>query len=189
LASTWAGLDGAAEYLESVALITDKPRLYAANVGEKDLPAGGPLAEQVAARAAAEGTCSVVVCAQLEADLAEWEPEEAAAYRAEVGLTTWGLESVIAASYNRLGLITFFTITGGQEIRAWPLQQGKRAPQAAGRVHTDMERGFIRAEVLRFEDLDRLGSVAAVREHGLARIEGREYIVQDGDICQFRFNV
>jgi ribosome-binding ATPase YchF (GTP1/OBG family) len=158
-------------------------------VGEKDLPEGGPLAERVAARAAAEDTRSVVVCAQLEADLAEWEPEEAAAYRAEMGLKTSGLESVISASYTKLGLITFFTITGGHKVRAWPLPQGTQAPQAAGRVHTDMERGFIRSEVLSFKDLDRLGNVAAVREHGLARIEGREYVVQDGDICQFRFNV
>ncbi len=189
LASTWPGLDKAAEYLESVALVTDKPRLYAANVGEEDLPQGGPLAKRVAARAAAEGTHSVVICAQLEADLTEWEPEEAAAYRAEVGLAALGLESVINASYAKLDLITFFTITGGHEVRAWPLPQGTLAPQAAGRVHTDMERGFIRAEVMSFKDLDRLGTVAAVREQGLTRIEGREYVVQDGDICQFRFNV
>jgi ribosome-binding ATPase len=189
LVSTWSGLDKTDEYFQSVALVTDKPRLYVANVGEEDLPTGGPLTARVAARAVAEGTRSVVICAQLEADLAEWEPEEAAAYRAEIGLATWGLESVISASYARLGLITFFTITGGHEVRAWPLPRGILAPQAAGRVHTDMERGFIRAEVLSFKDLDRLGNVAAVRERGLARIEGREYAVQDGDICQFRFNV
>jgi GTP-binding protein YchF len=191
LASAWEGLDAAraADYLASAALVTDKPRLYVANVGEADLPDGGPLAAQVAARAAAEGARSVVFCAQLEADLAEWEPHEAAAYRAEVGLTSSGLEALSGAAYVTLDLITFFTITGGHEVRAWPLPRGSLAPQAAGRVHTDMERGFIRAEVVRFDDLDRVGSMVNARERGLVRIEGREYVVQDGDVCHFRFNV
>ncbi len=189
LASTWEGRAKAADYLKSAALVTDKPRLYLANVGEQDLPEGGPLAAQVAARAKSEGVRCVVVCAQLEADLAEWEPEEAAAYRTEVGLAASSLETLIPAAYATLDLITFFTITGGHEARAWPLLRGTSVLHAAGRVHTDMERGFIRAEVLHFDDLDRVGSVVTAREHGLVRVEGREYVVQDGDVCHFRFNV
>jgi GTP-binding protein YchF len=191
LASTWEGLGAAraGDYLAPAALVTDKPRLYVANVGEEDLPDGGPMATQVAARAATEGARSVVICAQLEADLAEWDPEEAAAYRAEVGLASSGLKALITAAYATLDLITFFTTTGGHEVRAWTLPRGTLTPQAAGRVHTDMERGFIRAEVLGFDDLDRVGSITGARQRGLVRVEGREYIVQDGDVCHFRFNV
>ena len=163
--------------------------MYIANVGEKDLPDGGPLITPVVKRAAVQGTHYVVVCAQLEADLIDWDPEEAIAYRAEGGLSTSGLEALISSAYATLDLITFFTTTGEQEVRAWPVPSGTAAPQAAGRVHTDMERGFIRAEVLHFDDLDHIGSVAAARERGSVRVEGREYIVQDGDVCHFRFNV
>jgi len=188
-ALTWPERAAAAETLSGTAFVTDKPRLYAVNVGEDELPDGGPLAAQVLARAASEGARCVVVCAQMEAALADWEPQEALAYRHEVGLKTSGLEALIAATYTTLDLITFFTTTGGHEVRAWSLSQGTPAVQAAGRIHTDMERGFIRAEVLRFEDLDRLGSIVVARERGLLRIEGRDYIVQDGDVCHFRFNV
>jgi GTP-binding protein YchF len=189
LASTWEGRERATDYLTSVALVTGKPRLYLANVGEQDLPGGGPLAAQVASRALAEGTQCVVTCAQLEADLADWEPEEAAAYRAELNLATSGLEALIHAAYATLDLITFFTITGGQVVRAWPLPRGSSVLQAAGRIHTDMERGFIRAEVLHFDVLDKAGGMATAREKGLVSVEGREYVVQDGDICHLRFNV
>ena len=182
-------MEKAANYLQDVALVTAKPRLYVANVGEEDLPEGGSLAAQVAAHAAEQGARCVTICAQLEADLAEWEPEEAAAYRAEIGLASSGLEALVAAAYATLDLITFFTTTGDHEVRAWSLPRGTFAPQAAGRVHTDMERGFIRAQVLHFDHLDRLGSITAARERGLVRIEGREYVVQDSDICHFRFNV
>ena len=189
LARTWEGRTKASDYLKSVALVTEKPRLFLANVGEADLPDGGPLAAKVKGRAQAEGACCVVVCAQLEADLAEWDSEEAAAYRAELGLVSSGLEALIHAGYSTLDLITFFTTTGGHEVRAWPLPRGASAPQAAGQVHTDMERGFIRAEVVHFDDLNRVGAIVAAREQGLMRIEGREYVVQDGDVCHFRFNV
>jgi GTP-binding protein YchF len=189
LASTWEGRVKAVDYLRSVALVTDRPRLYVANVGEVDLPDGGSLAAPVRSRAAMEGAPCVVVCAQLEAELAEWDSQEAVAYRAEVGLAASGLESLIKAAYDTLDLITFFTTTGGHEVRAWPLPRGALAPQAAGRVHTDMERGFIRAEVLSLADLDRTGSIAVAREKGLVRIEGREYVVLDGDVCHFRFAV
>jgi GTP-binding protein YchF len=188
-AISWPGRDTGADYLQPVALVTGKPRLYLANVGEEDLPEGGGLAAQVAERAASEGAACVVLCAQLEADLADWSLAEAAAYRAEVGLKSSGLEALILAAYETLDLITFFTTTGGHEVRAWPIARGTPAVKAAGHIHTDMERGFIRAEVLRFEDLDRVGGVTVAREQGLIRIEGREYIVQDGDICHFRFNV
>lgn len=185
----WPEPKKAAEYLSAVALVTDKPRLYVTNVGEDDLPSGGPLAARVAERAQAERAQSVVICAQLEVDLADWSPEEAAGYRAELGLSASGLEALNSASYRTLDLITFFTTTGGQEVRAWPLPRGQTAPQAAGQVHSDMERGFIRAEVVDFETLNQAGSFASVRERGLMRIEGREYVIQDGDVCHFRFNV
>ncbi len=189
LAITWEGREKAIDYLEPVALVTDRPRLYVANVGEGDLPDGGPLAAQVTARADAEGVRSVVICAQLEADLADWDEEEAAAYRAEVGLAASSVEALIPAAYATLDLITFFTATGGQVVRAWSLPRGAMAVQAAGTIHTDMERGFIRAEVVHIDDLDRTGSIQAARERGLVHIEGREYVVQDGDVCHFRFNV
>lgn len=189
LASTWEGYEHAPDYMEEVALVTDKPRLYVANVNEEDLPEGGPLAAQVAARAQAERAGYVVLCAQLEADLVEWDPAEAATYRSDVGLRASGLEELIPAAYATLDLITFFTVTGGEVVRAWPLRRGATALKAAGRVHTDMERGFIRAEVVHLKDLERSGSMVAAREQGLVRVEGREYIVQDGDICHFRFNI
>jgi GTP-binding protein YchF len=189
LAITWEGRENATDYLREVAIVTDKPRLYLANVGEQDLPGGGPLMAQVAARAESEGARCIVVCAQLEADLAEWDPEDAAAYRTELGLTASGLETLIPAAYATLELITFFTTTGGHEVRAWPIRQGTTALNAAGSVHTDMERGFIRAEVLHFNDLERAGSISSAREQGMVRVEGREYVVQDGDVCHFRFNV
>lgn len=169
-------------------LLTAKPRLYVANVGEEDLPDGGELAAQVAETAAAEGTEVVVLCALLETELAEWPPDEAAAYRAEVGLRESGLQTLVKAGYRLLNLITFFTITGGKEVRAWTLRQGSRALEAAGKVHTDMQRGFIRAEVVSCEDLIAAGSLAAAREKGLLRLEGRDYVVQDGDVIHFRFS-
>jgi GTP-binding protein YchF len=189
LAITWEGHASAGEYLQSVALVTDKPRLYIANVGEQDLPNGGLLAAQVKARAESEGAGFVSLCAQLEADLVDWDLEEAAAYRSELGLTSSGMEELIQAAYLTLDLITFFTVTGGNVVRAWPLPRGSQAVKAAGRVHTDMERGFIRAEVIHLDDLDRVGSMTAARERGLVRVEGRECVIQDGDICHFRFNV
>ncbi len=189
LASAWEGLEQASDYLEPVALVTNKPRLYIANVSEDDLPAGGPLVASVAEHAAAHGAQCIAVCAQLEADLAEWEAEEASAYRAEVGLKKTGLQALVAAAFSTLDLITFFTTTGGRVVRAWPLPRNTPVAQAAGRIHTDMERGFIRAEVLSWDDFERAGGESAARGQGLVRVEGRDYIVQDGDICHIRFNV
>jgi ribosome-binding ATPase len=178
----------AAQLTQKMSLLTAKPRIYVANVGESDLPDGGPLAEAVARRAETEDAAFVVLCAQLESDLSEWPPNEAAAYRAEVGLARSGLEALARAGYAVLDLITFFTITGGEEVRAWAIPWGARAPQAAGKVHTRMEQGFIRAEVVPSETLIALGSWSAAREKGVLRVEGRDYVVQDGDVCLFRFS-
>lgn len=178
-----------AEMLRELNLLTAKPRLYVANVGEEDLPGGGELAAAVAEVAAAEGAEKVSICAQLEMELADWSPEEAAAYRAETGSGEPGLQKLVKAGYRLLNLITFFTTTGGKEVRAWTLLKGTLAPQAAGKVHSDMERGFIRAEVISYEDLMASGSFAAAKQRGLLRLEGKEYLVQDGDVIHFRFSI
>ena len=130
----------------------------------------------------------VILCALLETELAEWPSEEAAAYRAEVGLREPGLQTLVKAGYRLLNLITFFTTTGGKEVRAWTLREGSSAWEAAGKVHTDMQRGFIRAEVVSCKDLMAAGSLTVAREKGLLRLEGREYVVQDGDVIHFRFS-
>jgi GTP-binding protein YchF len=188
-AAAWAANGEAqAALAQEMSLLTAKKRVYVANVGEDDLPAGGALAAEVARVAEDEGAPFVVICAQLEADLAEWPPDEAAAYRADVGLKRSGLESLAWAGYEVLDLITFFTITGGKVVRAWAIQRGTKAAQAAGKVHTQMEQGFIRAEVLSFEQLVELGDWHAARDRGILRIEGRDYEVQDGDVCLFRFS-
>ncbi len=188
-AEAWAASgDAQAALAQDMSLLTAKKRVYVANVGEDGLPVGGELAAQVARVARDEDASFVVICAQLEADLAEWPPDEAAAYRADAGLERSGLESLAWAGYEVLDLITFFTITGGKVVRAWAIQQGTKAAQAAGKVHTQMEQGFIRAEVLNFEQLVEVGDWHAARERGILRIEGRDYEVQDGDVCLFRFS-
>jgi GTP-binding protein YchF len=181
--------DKETEMLRELNLLTAKPRLYVANVGEEDLPGGGELAAAVAEVTAVEGAEVVSICAQLEMELADWPPEEAAAYRAETGSGEPGLQKLVKAGYRLLNLITFFTTTGGKEVRAWTLLQGTLAPQAAGKVHSDMERGFIRAEVISYEDLMTSGSFAAAKQRGLLRLEGKEYLVQDGDVIHFRFGI
>ncbi len=189
MASLWAAQgEVEASLARELQLLTAKPRLYVANVDEDDLPDGGEGAEAVAQLAQKEGASFVVICAQLEADLTGWPEEEAAEYRAGVGLERSGLESLVWAAYRTLGLISFFTIAGGHEVRAWSVRTGSTAPQAAGRVHTDMERGFIRAEVIPWQSLVEAGGWSAARERGLVRTEGRDYVVQDGEVCLFRFN-
>ena len=188
-AAAWAARGPAeAALAREMSLLTARKRVYVANAGEEDLPDGGPLAEEIARVAEREAAPCVVLCAQLEADLSEWPPDEAAAYRADVGLEHSGLEALAHAGYVVLDLITFFTITGGREVRAWPIQRGAKAPQAAGKVHSQMERGFIRAEVVGFEQLVEVGDWHAARERGILRIEGRDYEIQDGDVCLFRFS-
>jgi GTP-binding protein YchF len=178
-----------AGFLQPIGLVTDKPRLLVANVSEDELPGGGPLAAQVMAHAQAEGSEAVVLCAACEADLAEWEPEEAAEYRAELGLEEPGLYRLVRAGYRLLDLITFFTATGGEVLRAWTLQRETPVLEAAGKIHSDMQRGFIRAEVVGYENLMAAGTLSAARERGLLHVEGRDYVVQDGDIVHIRFNV
>ncbi len=170
-------------------LLTDKPRLYVVNVSETDLPAGGPLAAAVMARAKAEGTPCLALCAACEAELANWAPDEAAAYRADMGLAEPLLNRLIQASYRLLNLITFFTITGGKETRAWTLRAGHTAFEAAGLIHSDIQRGFIRAEVAPQAAIIAAGGLSGARGQGRLRLEGREYVVQDGDVIHFRFNV
>lgn len=169
-------------------LLTANKRIYVANVAEVDLPGGGTRAQQVARLAENEGNGHVVLCAELEAELSEWPSEEAAAYRAEVGLQRSGLDTLARAGYQVLDLVTFFTIAGGEEVRAWSVARGTKAPQAAGQVHSQMEQGFIRAEVIPFEELRSAGGWQTARERGIVRIRGREYEVQDGDVCLFRFS-
>jgi GTP-binding protein YchF len=180
--------DMEAELLRPLNLLTGKPRLYIANVGEDGLPNGGSRAEMVVRHAEKEGSQVVVICAQLEADLADWPADEAAEYRAELGLAAPGLERLIQAGYRLLDLITFFTATGTNVVRAWTLRQGHTAYDAAGKVHTDMQRGFIRAEVVAHADLMDMGTFQAARERGMIRLEGRDYVVQDGDVLHIRFS-
>ncbi len=185
----WVERGGLRSQLEKeLQLLTAKKRIYVANVAEEDLPGGGARAEEVARLAEDEGAAHVVLCAELEAELTQWPADEAAAYRDEVGLERSGLETLARAGYRVLDLITFFTITGGEEVRAWAIERGTKAPQAAGKVHSQMEAGFIRAEVIPFAQLQAVGSWQDARDQGLIRIKGREYEVQDGDVCLFRFS-
>jgi GTP-binding protein YchF len=177
------------EWLSQVALLTVKPYLYIANVGEDDLPAGGALAARVMQLAQDQGVETVILCAQTEMELQEWPADESAAYLAELGCDELGLQKLVRAGYRMLDLVTFFTATGTKSVNAWAIPAGATAPQAAGKVHSDMERGFIRAEVVAFDDLEEQGAFASAREHGKLRVEGRHYVVQDGDIIHFRFNV
>ena len=177
------------QFLREVPLATMMPVLYVANVGEDELPDGGTLAQRVRDRAAGEGAQAIALCALLEAELIEWDDADARSYLAELGLQALGLERFISTGYRLLDLITFFTTTGGREVRAWTLRRGQTAIGAAAQIHTDMARGFIRAEVVSYDELDRAGSLAALRDAGRLRLEGRHYVVQDGDILHIRFNV
>ncbi len=187
-ARLFARHDDEAAALRDLHLLTDKPILYVANVDESPSPAAVALRQGVERHAALVGAPVISMCAKIEDELAALSPAEAAEYRSALGITESGLEMLIRASYRLLGLVTFFTATGEAEVRAWTVQQGTKAPQAAGKVHSDMERGFIRAEVVRYADLDRSGSFPAARERGLVRVEGRDYVVQDGDVIHFRFS-
>ncbi|MDI6800357.1 MAG: redox-regulated ATPase YchF [Actinomycetota bacterium] len=169
-------------------LITLKPIIYVANVAEGDLSEDNPLFQKVLGFAKAEGSEAIAVSAKLEVELAELSEEEAATFKAEMGITESGLSKFIRASYKLLGLVTFFT-AGPKEARAWSIKAGTKAPGAAGRVHSDMERGFIKAEVVYFTDLLETGSFAAAKEKGLLRLEGKDYVVKDGDVITFKFAV
>ena len=176
--------------LRELFLLTSKPVLYAANIAEGQLGKedADPHVSKVRALAEKEGAECVALAAELEAQIQQLPEAERPSFLESVGLSEPGLNKVVRAGYRVLGLQTFFTV-GPQECRAWTIHQGWRAPQAAGVIHTDFERGFIKAEVFGWQELLRLGSEAAVREKGLLRIEGKEYVVQDGDCMHFRFNV
>ena len=193
LAKTFDGADDEDEqaWLESYNLLTYKPVIYAANVAEDDL--ADDAAENAgvqAVREYAKGEQSevFVVCAQIEEEIAELEEDEKKMFLEDLGLSESGLEKLIKASYKLLGLISYLT-AGEPEVRAWTIKKGTKAPQAAGKIHSDFERGFIRAEVVSYDDLIECGSHTAAKEKGLIRLEGKDYVVQDGDIMLFRFNV
>ena len=171
-------------------LLTLKPVLYVANVDEPQLKSGAEPLATLGRQLAARGRRLVPLVAALEAEIAELgDPAEQAPFLAELGLSEPGLNRLVREAYALLSLVTFYTFVGGKELRAWSLREGTAAPQAAGKIHTDFERGFIRAEVVAFDDFVEHGSEAAVRERGLLRSEGKEYRIQDGDIVHFRFNV
>jgi GTP-binding protein YchF len=171
-------------------LLTSKPTIYAANVDEATLadPDSNPHVRAVAELAAAEGAECVVISAQIEAEVGELSPEDRLGYLQSLGVESSGVDLMIRSAYRLLGLMSFLT-AGEKEVRAWTIPRGTRAPQAAGTIHSDIERGFIRAEVVSYEDLTRVGSYAAAREQGLLRLEGKEYVMQEGDVVHFRFNV
>jgi hypothetical protein len=174
-------------------LLTDKPTIFAANVQEMDLAAAmagdNPHVQQVREYARTHHACeTVVISAQIESDLVDLPLAEAREFLAELGVTESGMGQLIRATYHLLGLRTFFT-AGEKEARAWTIHAGDTAPTAAGVIHTDFERGFIKAETVAYEDLVQCGSIAAAREKGLYRMEGKEYVVEDGDVLLFKFNV
>jgi len=180
--------DEEARVFAQAQLLTAKPVLYVCNVAEGDAANGNALTARVFEKAKAEGAEAVVVSAAIESELVAMEPEERAEYLADLGLAESGLSRVIRAGYKLLGLKTFFT-AGPKEARAWTFPAGAKAPQAAGEIHTDFERGFIRAETIAFADYVALGGEAGAREAGRLRQEGKEYLVQDGDVLLFKFNV
>ena len=178
-------------FVQSLNLLTWKPVIFAANVSEDDLAddaASNPHVQKVREFAAANGCEVFVICAEIEAEIAELDDDEKQMFLEDLGLQESGLDKLIKASYSLLGLTSFLT-AGEQETRAWTIKKGTKAPQAAGKIHSDFERGFIRAEVVNYQELLDAGSYAAAREKGLVRLEGKDYVVQDGDVILFRFNV
>ena len=193
MAKSFTDIDNEDEeaWLNSYNLLTYKPVIFAANVVEDDLADDGASNEGVAAvrEYAKNEDCEVfVVCAQIEQEIAELEEDEKKMFLEDLGLSESGLEKLIKASYSLLGLISYLT-AGEPEVRAWTIKKGTKAPQAAGKIHSDFERGFIRAEIVSYDDLMACGTYAAAKEKGLVRLEGKEYVVKDGDIILFRFNV
>ncbi|SHF96908.1 redox-regulated ATPase YchF [Ornithinibacillus halophilus] len=171
-------------------LLTSKPMLYVANVSEDEVadPESNENVQKVKEYAANEGAEVIVICAKIEEEISELDQEEKEMFLEELGITESGLDKLIKASYSLLGLATYFT-AGEQEVRAWTFKKGIKAPQAAGIIHTDFEKGFIRAETVSYDDLVDAGSMGQAREKGKVRLEGKEYIVKDGDVIHFRFNV
>ena len=178
-------------FINSLNLLTWKPVIFAANVNEDHLEDDGtsnPYVQKVREFAAANDSQVFVICAQIEEEISELDDDEKAMFLEDLGLKESGLEKLIAASYDLLGLLSFLT-SGEDETRAWTIKKGTKAPQAAGKIHSDFERGFIRAEVVNYQDLLDCGAYSVAREKGLVRLEGKDYVVQDGDVILFRFNV
>lgn len=183
--------DDERELIKSTPLLSAKPVIYAANLSEDDFINNIETNEnylKVKALAEEEHSAVLPICAQIEAEISDMESDEKAMFLGELGLEVSGLNRIIKEGYALLGLISYLT-AGKQEVRAWTITKGTKAPQAAGKIHTDFEKGFIRAEVISFDDLMECGSMAAAKEKGLVRLEGKEYVMQDGDIVLFRFNV
>ncbi|MEZ5856346.1 MAG: redox-regulated ATPase YchF [Hyphomicrobiaceae bacterium] len=174
------------EAFDALQLLTAKPVLYVCNVDEASAASGNALSEKVFARAKAEGAGAVVISAKIEAELASLSEDERQAFLADLGLEEPGLNRLIREGYKLLGLVTYFTV-GPKEARAWTITSGTKAPQAAGVIHTDFEKGFIRAETIAYEEYVRLGGESGAREAGKMRLEGKEYVVADGDVMHFRF--
>ena len=180
-----------AEIIKSTPLLSNKPVIYAANLSEDDFREGYEKNEQyIAVKAVADEENSAVlpICAQIEADIADMDAEEKELFLSDLNLNESGLSRIIKTGYSLLGLISFLT-AGPQEVRAWTITKGTKAPQAAGKIHTDFEKGFIRAEVVSFDDLVKCGGMTGAKEKGLVRLEGKDYVMQDGDVVLFRFNV
>ena len=173
---------------QSFFLLTTKPILYAANIAQEEIGKDSENVKKLTALAEKDGDQVLRISARIEEELTQLEPEERELFLREYGLTESGLDRLVKASYRLLGLISYLT-AGETEVRAWTITKGTKAPQAAGKIHSDFERGFIRAEIISYDDFMKYGSYAAAREHGLVRSEGKEYIMQDGDITLFRFNV
>ncbi len=180
-----------AAVVSQLELLTAKPILYVANVSEEEAASvspDNPYVPGVLAAAAAEGAEVIPICAEIEAEIAELSPEEKKEFLADLGIEESGLDRLIRAGYSLLGLISYLT-AGPKEVRAWTIRRGTKAPQAAGKIHSDFERGFIRAEIVAFDDLVACGSMNAAKEKGLVRSEGKDYVIADGDVVLFRFNV
>ena len=174
--------------LSEVALLTNKPVIYAANLSDADFSDGIEQNAEVQKIAAEEHAGVLPICAQIEEEIVEMDAEEKEMFLTDLGLEESGLDRLIKECYSLLGLISYLT-AGKQEVRAWTIKKGTKAPQAAGKIHSDFERGFIRAEVIAFDDLVACGSMTAAKEKGLVRSEGKEYVMKDGDVVLFRFNV
>lgn len=178
-------------WLAEIALLTAKPVIYACNMSESDFANGidnNANYKKVCAIAEAEGSEVLPICAELEAEIASLDKDEKEMFLSELGIQSGGLDLLVKKSYALLGLISYLT-AGQPEVRAWTIKKGTKAPQAAGKIHSDFERGFIRAEIISYEDLIALGSMAAAKEKGLVRSEGKDYVMKDGDVVLFRFNV
>lgn len=169
-------------------LLTSKPVLYVCNVSEDDLLEGNPHVDIVRERAKSEDAEVITICGKIESEIAELDESEKQEFLEDLGLSESGLDKLIRASYSLLGLISYLT-AGEKETRAWTIKKGTKAPQAAGKIHSDIERGFIRAEIIHFDKLVECGSLAKAKELGQLRLEGKEYVMEDGDVVEFRFNV